>query len=326
MLHQLKVFARFFIFSLFSLQMTQSATLAHAAQSVGGAMVSPAGQVAATPISIPRPIRLEKMMHIPDVQHPNTALNMSQTPAPGTFNEAIEACELVALHGKEMTLRFHYRISPARPQPIFAGAFLYDNSLQPIDAGYKPVAIAAPGGSVDVVMVLPDRDFQSEYVVTFLMESGQPVFVNGRFKMAYSWQAGTLNGPSLAHIDVAGAATSQAASEPQSNTVFCEEYAQTAVAQYSYAITNNLPGIVPPVWSDNYAGHYNWCLGVPRENATQGKALRQGHLERYKKAESGSSQGQPVSVKAGAATMPALGKAMVVKPVATKQLDPGLGP
>jgi hypothetical protein len=114
--------------------------------------------------------------------------------------------------------------------------------------------------------------------------------------------------------------------QAQSHTTFCEEYANTAVAQYSYAIENNLPGIVPPVWSDDYASHYNWCLGVPQGNATQGANLRQGHLERYKKADSAYPQNQAVSVKAGTTAMPAVGKAMVVRPIPTKQFDPGRGP
>ena len=325
--NRLNVFEMFAVVFVLIFQLFHTGNPAHAAQLVGGALVSPGSQVTATPTSIPRPIKLEKMMQMPAVQQQNTAATDGKMAVLGTSSEAIEACELVAVKGDEMTLRLSYRINPTRPQPIYAGAWLYDSSRQVVDAGYKPIAIsAAPGGSVDVVMVLPDRDFRSDYVVTFLMESGRPVFVNGRFKMAYSWQRGVLNGPGIAHLDVAGASTSPAVSQPQSKSAFCEEYAQTAVAQYSYAITNHLPGIVAPVWTNDYAGHYNWCLGVPHDNATQGTALRQSHLERYKTSTSGSSQGQPAAVKAGATTMPAVGKAMVIKPVPTKQLDPGRGP
>ncbi len=287
------------------------------APQVGGAIATPGGQVAATPISIPRPIRLEKITQLSDIQQSNQGAVMSQTIPPGGGQETIAACELVAIRGREITLRLHYRINPSRTQPIYAGAWLYDASRKSIDAGYKPVAIGAlPDGSVDVVLVLPEQDFRSAYVMTFLMEASQPVFVNGRFKMAYHWNGEILS--------AAGAVP--AASQPPSNTAFCKEYAETAVTQYNDAIANNLPGIVAPVWSGDVQGHYNWCLGVPRENANQGTALRQGHLDRYKViGQKGSMQQKGIDNTNQKAVQP-MGKAMVIKPVPTKNLDPGRGP
>ncbi len=294
------------------------------APQVGGAIAIPGGQVAATPISIPRPIRLEKMTQLSGINQSNQGAAMSRILAPSGGQETIAACELVAIRGREITLRLHYRINPARTQPIYAGAWLYDASRKSIDAGYKPVAIGAlPDGSVDVVLVLPEHDFRSAHVMTFLMESGQPVFVNGRFKMAYSWNGKTLSAMGE-ELKIAG--TAPAASQPLSDTAFCKEYADTAVTQYNDAIANDLPGIVAPVWSGDAQGHYDWCLGVPRENARQGTALRQGHLDRYKViSQKDATQHKAIDNTNQKALQP-MGKAMVIKPLATKSFDPGRGP
>ncbi len=302
----------------------QGAASVFAAQTVGGIMATPEGKVAATPISIPRPINLEKMAQTSNLQQLNSTVIMDNITAAPDMQEAIVGCELIALQGKEITLRLRYRIHPTRPQPIYAGAWLYNSSGQPIDAGYKPVAIkSSPRGSVDVILVLPDRDFSSDYVMTFLMESGRPVFLNGRFKMTYAWRNGSLSGPGLAQPVVAG---TFAEAVPQSASAFCKEYARTALAQYHFAKAHNLPGIVPPVWSGDYTSHYNWCLGASKENARQGTALRQGHLDRYTQLDQNKSSGQVVPKTPGAVTVPAVGKAMVIKPVPNKQFDPGRGP
>lgn len=286
--------------------------------------VQPSDSIAATPISIPRPIRLEKIMQLPDINQPSSGGSMSQMTPPVGSQDTIVTSELIGVSGNQITLRMHYLINPSRPQPIYAGAFLYDASRRAIDAGYKPVAISAiPKGSIDVVLVLPKREFISDYVVTFLMESGKPVFVNGRFKMAYSWKSGVLREINDTHMS---AGSTPAAGQLQSSTGFCEEYAKTAVGQYNYAITNNLPGIGPPVWSNNSANHYNWCLGVPRKNATQGSALRQGHIDRYKHLVLKNVQGQGSPGQAGVKTIQAVDKAMLIKPIPNKQLDPGRGP
>lgn len=293
-------------------------------QMVAGITANPAGTIAATPISIPRPIRLEKMQHLSEINMAGAATHAADAAGLAALHDVIDDCELLGLQGNEITLRVHYRVNPARPQPIYAGAWLYDANKQSIDAGYKPVAIAAfPQGSIDVVLVLPSEDFSSDYVETFLMESGQPVFINGPFKMPYSWKNGVLSEINSAKMNLK--------SEPhvpplQSNMGFCQEYAATAVAQYNYATANKLPGIVPPVWSSDSAAHYSWCLGAPRENANQGNALRQAHIDRYKDVMQNKSSGQDSLDKGKWETIQALDKAKLVKPIPNKKLDPGLGP
>lgn len=264
----------------------------HAGQVVGGAVKNPAGVVAATPISIPRPIQLEK---IPQLATDNTTSLTS-------LNESLERCEIVSIQGNELALRLHYRVNPNRVQPIYAGAWLYDANKQAIDAGYKPVALGAfPGGSIDVTLVLPQEGFRSDYLVAFLMESGQPVFLNGRFKMPYQWENGTLAVTNEVQSLKKDAAATPALQDKQQ---FCEDYANTALAQYNFARANNLPDIVPPVWSNDYAQHYNWCLGVSQENANQGTALRQGQLEQYKNVRQANPQpGSSLGKTKGAASV-----------------------
>lgn len=314
----------FLIFSIVCVlaMLAQFATPAFSAQQVGGAVTVSGGQVAA--VATPQPVRLEKIMQVPDINQTNSVSQSSPMKTLDTSQDSIESCDLVRAQGKEVTLRLHYRLNPARPQPIYAGAFLYDANRQSTDAGYKPVAITAfPKGTVDVIMVLPDTDFSSDYVVTFLMESGKPVFVNGRFKMAYSWKDGILKKSTDAHMNIGGA---PAATQPQSITDFCNNYAKTAVVQYNFAIANKLPDIVPPVWSNDNSHHYNWCIGVPRQNATQGTALRQNHIDQYKYLVKNNSQRLKSVEDTRLKTIPAGDKAMIIKPMPTKHLDPGLGP
>ncbi len=187
-------------------------------------------------------------------------------------DDVISACELVEMRGAEITLRIHYRVNAGRSQPIWAGAWLYDANGRSIDAGYKPVAIPGlPEGSIDVMVKLPDEGAEAELVETFLMESGKPSFVSRRFRMP-GFSGGGV---------VAGAAEPQAAGgeQPTSNEEFCEAYAKLAVAQYAKAVAHHLPDILPPVWSNDAAGHYAWCLGEARELVERGSALRQSYLE-----------------------------------------------
>jgi len=67
---------------------------------------------------------------------------------------------------------------------------------------------------------------------------------------------------------------------------FCQQYAKKAVSQFNQAKANNLQGINPPVWSNNYQGHKFWCElpTVTRAIANDGSAMRQKHLDTYLKA------------------------------------------
>jgi len=62
----------------------------------------------------------------------------------------------------------------------------------------------------------------------------------------------------------------------------CRQYADSAIAQVQEAKMRNLSGIAPPVWSDNYSEHYNWCLAVPKIERLKGQELRQSILDRSK--------------------------------------------
>lgn len=203
----------------------------------------------------------------------------ANTPATAVapVDDVISGCEIVELRGAEITFRVHYRINAGRSQPIWAGAWLYDASGRSIDAGYKPVAIPGlPEGSIDVMVTLPDEGAAAELVETFLMESGKPAFVFGRFRMPGFSDGGVVAG--AAEPQAAGGGD-PAAEQPTSNEEFCEAYAKLAVAQYAKAVAHHLPDIVPPVWSNDAAGHYAWCLGEARELVERGSALRQSYLE-----------------------------------------------
>lgn len=62
---------------------------------------------------------------------------------------------------------------------------------------------------------------------------------------------------------------------------FCNSYADSAVKQYNQSKKYNLPGIVPPAWSNDRNGHYNWCMVTPENVANSESAMRQAYLEKY---------------------------------------------
>ena len=62
---------------------------------------------------------------------------------------------------------------------------------------------------------------------------------------------------------------------------FCATYADKAVAQYNQGKQHNLPGIVPPTWSNDRNGHFNWCMTAPENVANSESAMRQAYLEKY---------------------------------------------
>ncbi len=244
--------------------------------SAEGPLTTVAGAVKTAP-PVAKPLGLEPAPAELNPEVAGSATANAPATALAPVDDVISACEIVELRGAEITFRVHYRINAGRSQPIWAGAWLYDASGRSIDAGYKPVAIPGlPEGSIDVMVTRPDEGAAAELVETFLMESGKPAFVIGRFRMP-----GVSGGGA-----VAGAAEPQgagggdpAAEQPTSNEEFCETYAKLAVAQYAEAVAQHLPDIVPPVWSNDAAGHYSWCLGEPRELVERGSALRQSHLE-----------------------------------------------
>jgi len=290
---------------------------------VAGAMKAD-DSVAATPISIPRPIQLSKLTdwQVPAAiaQQARTSSILNRDP-----REQVLSAEIVSQMGNEVRLRVSYEFNSARPMPVYAGAYIYDAEGVSVDAGYKPAVAGRPDGLVDITIVLPDAQFQSHHVVTFFMESGQPVFMNARFLFPYRWRAGTLF--EVSHKTAAFQTLQGTATVALSNADFCEAYANAAIAQYDYAVEHGVPGIEFPVWSDNFDHHYNWCLSVPRESAEQGAAMRQSQIERSSATVketgliAGSDHAKPVTGTGVDALVTQKGPS-----VTDRQLDPGLGP
>ncbi|HHB76261.1 MAG TPA: hypothetical protein ENK84_06935, partial [Desulfobulbus sp.] len=61
---------------------------------------------------------------------------------------------------------------------------------------------------------------------------------------------------------------------------FCKTYADKAVYQYNLGKQYNLPGIVPPAWSNDRNGHYNWCMMAPEKIVNSENARRQAYLDK----------------------------------------------
>ncbi len=220
------------------------------------------GAVAATPISIPRPIKPRKKAAAPA----GTVKNQTSA-AQYAVRGIIDSCELNGVNNKEMILRIKYRVDPSVKGTVYSGAFLYTDDGQAVGAGYKPAAVASiPAGIIDIIMVLPEKAFKSGYINTFLINSGK-IFVNQRFYLPFSW-----NGSSG---KFAGAGVQKAVPANRPGSVkqgFCRVYADRAISQYSLAKQYKLPNIMPPVWSDNWNNHFQWCMRVPQGNARQGRA------------------------------------------------------
>ncbi len=125
------------------------------------------GSVAATPIPIPRPVKVGKI----------------RTNFPGT----IEISDFIAMDNNVMHIRLYYKVDPSVADSLYAGAFLYDVNLKAIDAGYKPTReYRSPEGSIDVYLVLPSKPFESATLETFLIHSGK-VIVKQYFKAPLRW-------------------------------------------------------------------------------------------------------------------------------------------
>ena len=123
--------------------------------------------VAATPISIPRPVKVGKI----------------GTNVEGT----IEISDFIAMDNNVMHIRLYYQVDPSVADSLYAGAFLYDVNLKAIDTGYKPTReYRSPEGSIDVYLVLPSKPFESATIETFLIHSGK-VIVKQYFKAPLRW-------------------------------------------------------------------------------------------------------------------------------------------
>lgn len=247
-----------------------------AEQKVLKMMETPGTVVAATPISIPRPIRLVRM------NQPQPPANQTQTQALIKNMAVISApritdCYLKSLNGKEMILSLSYDVPGSLADPVFCGAFMYKARQQAVNVGYKPLQLTRlPNGSADLTMVLPETAFTSSYIETFLMRSGK-IVTRAQFKMPFEWNGAT--GKLLMAAKPGAGPDESISSGPELS--FCEKYARAAVAQYELGIEHRLPGIVAPAWSNNQRGHYDWCTKVPADFAVNEDRLRQEHLKKH---------------------------------------------
>ncbi len=163
---------------------------------VAGTLAGGGGAVAATPISIPRPVYLEKMtgLNLAAEQKDIADLQMQAAGHPGA---GIERCDLIAINGNVMRIGFQYRIGSPPAGTVYAGAFLYDANQKVIDAGYRPAAVQRlPRGRTEVLLTLPAEPFHSAFISAFLIHSGR-ILVNGRFKLPLHWdgKGGHLDAP-----------------------------------------------------------------------------------------------------------------------------------
>lgn len=237
---------------------------------------------------------------------------------------SIDICDLKVVKGAQMILSLQYRLDPSVGGPIYAGGYLYDAQQNPVDAGYKPIVLRTlPNGTIDFIMVLPAKPFKSQYIMTFLIRAGK-VIVNQRFSLAFLWDGhlGKMHDPTM----VKTGENNNINAVLQNKAKFCDDYASEALAQYEFAVKNHLPGIVPPVWSNDYNSHYTWCLKAPDDQVIQGSNLRKAHL---KKTAMVGTPGLPELLEKSPAALP--GKPVVdapdnIKPIQNKGFDPGRGP
>ncbi len=278
--------------------------------------------VSATPISIPRPIRLEKMVNFQLLNPLSSPMKQAQK-MPAHVPGGIDECDLISVKGNQMIISLKYHLDPTVQSPVYAGGFLYTAEQQSVDAGYKPVALGKlPKGDIDVTLVLGSEPFQSQYIMTFLIQSGE-VIVNQRFHLSFLWDG--EKGKMVNAVEMS-AEKNKIDAVLQNKAKFCNGYANEARAQYEFAIKNNLPGIVPPVWSSDYSSHYDWCMKVPDDQAIQGSTLRKNHLKKYASAD---TPGLPDLLKKGPAALPGKSlekKTQIAHPMPKKALDPGRGP
>ncbi|MBU1340790.1 MAG: hypothetical protein KKE44_20065 [Proteobacteria bacterium] len=93
-----------------------------ASDSVVKGTVKQGDAVSATPITIPRTVRLEKFINFVPINK-NQALTSQ---ALDVLSGSIDGCDLVTVRGNEMVLSLHYRIAPSVTGVVYSGAYLYD--------------------------------------------------------------------------------------------------------------------------------------------------------------------------------------------------------
>ena len=190
-------------------------------------IVKPGQLVEASPIAIPRPIRLEvydpanKIAGLPipiprppfnrDTGIPAPAALSSKTKiiestalalpaekqAARAMTDDITGFEMVRMRNSTLVARMHFSVDPDRTRPIYAGAWLFGPDKKDVGVGYKPVTIPrVDTGSVEIMLTLPDKTFTTEFAEAMLIQSGQ-VIAKKRFAAAYTWNSDPLSESSL---------------------------------------------------------------------------------------------------------------------------------
>ena len=240
-------------------------------------MMQPSGGlVAATPISIPKPVRLVKIApaQLPDKTQPNQHLLKAVAGMP---TARISDCTLKSVISNEMVFELSYRIPSSLEGPFYGGAFIYESRQQAVNAGYKPLQLTRlPEGTADLTLVLPASAFTSSYIETFLIRSGK-ILTKTQFKLPFEWNGTT--GKLKTRIQPGYVREKTVSPKPRAS--FCEDYANAAVAQFHLGMKHRLPGIAAPVWSNDQKGHYSWCLQVSDNLAIREDTRRQNHLKKY---------------------------------------------
>jgi hypothetical protein len=212
--------------------------------------------VAATPISIPRPIRLQKMP-------PLTQMNQSQqiaTPLP--FGSIVD-CFFKSQSGNTLLLTLEYMVDPEVKAPVYVGGWLYEGRQKAVDIGYTPTRVATlPQGTVDLPLVLNTQPFTSIYAEVFLIQNGK-VFGKSQFTFPYTWDGTSgkfMVSENPLPADQQTTKPGQSSMQTDGKKLFCRQYADAAVAQFNMGLQYRLGGITPPVWSNDKNGHFSWCM------------------------------------------------------------------
>lgn len=112
------------------------------------------------------------------------------------MQDAVVACELLRQRNDRLDVRIHYAVDAARKRPVYAGAWLFGPGGKDVGVGYTPVALPADNkSSVNVVLSLPPKEFETAYIQAMLIQSGS-VIAEEQFAAPYVWNADPASAPS----------------------------------------------------------------------------------------------------------------------------------
>lgn len=62
----------------------------------------------------------------------------------------------------------------------------------------------------------------------------------------------------------------------------CDNYAHRSVNQLHTALSLNIPNLNPPVWSDDYYSHKNWCIRQSRQTISNAISNRDSVINNWR--------------------------------------------